>query len=172
MAKNELEKKALKDKDFPLAFPNLEAIEVSELTPDEQLREKVKHLSMQMFGIAVDLANQQRKYNNAGLRIDELKKEILHLRSLLAKRNAYIKDYCKGIKALQSRVKELEAGGTPTEKKTRALLIKDLTTEERQAIQADYYEKRIAALSTQVRYWKDKAQDLQARLKAYEDSPK
>lgn len=154
MAKSELEQKALKDKDFPLAFPNLEAIEASELTPDEQLREKVKHLSMQMFGIAVDLANQQRKYNNVEKRIDERNKEILRLRSLLSQRNAYIKKYCKGIKELQAKVKALQAGH-----------IEDLTSDERQAMQADYYEKRISELQTQIRYWRNRCKD-------YEDSPK
>ena len=192
MAKNELEKKALKDKDFPLAFPNLEAIEASELTPDEQLREKVKHLSMQLFGIAVDLANQQRKYNDVEKRIDERNKEILHLRSLLAQRNDYIRKYCKGLKALKKQLKDLQAGvisqepvasvstdnastKTPAQAK-KPKRINDLTTEERQAIQADYYEKYIVRLKQQVQYWKSKASNLQSIVDVSkvknEDNPK
>lgn len=173
MAKSETDKKALKNKDFPLAFLTLEAIDSAEgLTPDEQLREKVKHLSMQMFGLAVDLANQNKKYNEFGKRIDEKNKVISHLQSLLVQRNAYIQKYCVGLKTLRGEVKRLKAELSQYQGTAKPKPIKDLTSEERQAVQADYYEKRIASLKTQVQTRNEQIAKLKARLALYEDSPK
>lgn len=159
-------------KDFPLAFPNLEAIENSGLPADLQLREKVKHLSMQLFGLAVDLGNEQRKYVNFDLQMFAKDKEIKNLRMLLAQSRAYIKKYCVGLKASKSKVKELQDGAKAEQKAKEIKRINDLTTEERQAIQADYYEKRISNLKSQLQYRKERIEDLEARLAAYENSPK
>jgi len=164
-------------KDFSLAFPNLEAIEQAKgLTPDEQLREKVKHLSMQMFGLAVDLANQQKRYDNFGEQLNAKNNELLHVRALLAQRNEYIRNYCVGLKALKKQVKELQSGVIDThellKEQKKPKRINDLTSEERQAIQADYYDKRIAALKSQVQYRNEVIAELKSRLLLYEDSSK
>lgn len=157
--------------DFPLKYPTLDAIEEDKgLTPDEQLREKVKHLSMQMFGLAIDLANQEKKFNMTSDIVEQKDKVILKLRAAVdyaKKRYSELwqkyKDLLKSVGELREQTKEPQA--VPYR-------INDLTSEERQAIQADYYEKRLADLKSQVAYRNKKVKELEERLKAYEDTKK
>lgn len=147
--------------DFKPNYPNLEAIENSGLPADLQLREKVKHLSMQLFGLAVDLGNEQLKYLNFSAQLDAKNKEIANLKYVLSQKNDYIRKYCVGLKALKVQVAELQGDSIEqSEDVKKPKRITKLTTEERQALKADDYEKRIAVFKTQVGYWKKRAEEL------------
>ena len=65
--------------DFPNPVPS------DELPPDLLVREKLKHHSMCLFGLATDLQAQEDKYRNYANEIEQLQTEIKELKCKLRK---------------------------------------------------------------------------------------
>ena len=124
--------------DFMLKYNNVPAIlDDSNLTTAEKVVELVKHHSMCLFGLASDVGNYY----------DNLNKLQARLNIATAK--------CKKLEQSNAQLRAQLRNVQPSKKHVR---INDLTSEERKAVQADYYEQRIS-------YLLNKIQRLQQQLK-------
>jgi coproporphyrinogen III oxidase-like Fe-S oxidoreductase len=108
--------KANPHKDFNQLYSSAKEIdEKQSLTADERLRELVKHHSMCLFGIAVDLAEADKKYQEAIQIRASLERENERLRVANIKLRKTVKSNLAEIATLQQELIEY----SDTKPKTR-----------------------------------------------------
>lgn len=147
--------------DFTPKYLNGKDIYADEtLTKSERTRELVKHYATCLFGLATDMATEQQKIIDKRLRYVQLENENKELRAVVRQLQIATKTKSTAdVDKLKQRIANLKTAlraKKANEASKRPKRISDLTSEERQAIRADYYDKRIVALQQQVKYWRDK----------------
>ncbi len=152
--------------DFTPKYNTVEEIcQDDTLLPSDVVREKVKHHAMCLFALATDMATAEDDLQSRRLRYVQLINENKELRNVVRQLQVVIKSKSaddvdklkRRIAKLQQTLKKHKEEAMATPKTSKPRRINDLTTEERQAIQADYYEQRIQRLQWQVKYWREKA---------------
>lgn len=144
--------------DFTPKYYN--AVEIEQdvtLLPSEQVREKVKHYAMCLFGLATDMANCEQDLIDKQTYITSLENENKALRSKYAQ---FIERHRKGENVVE---KELRDELAKERAKTKQRINK-MTSAERQAVQADFYEKRIHDLQCNLNNYKNKCKRLEQAL--------
>lgn len=122
--------------DFQKKYQNIVAIKNdSSLKPAEQVCELIKHYSMCLFGLAADISDFYEQLNKRDKQIEKLKSNYASLYQKLQR--------------LKAQPKRLRM---------------PLTSEERQAIKADYYEKQLQYLRTTVSNLRRQNRELEERL--------
>ncbi len=139
------------------------------LLPVVKVRELVKHYSMALFGLATDMASAEQALKDKETAHEATKQQNVELRAKVKELENYASPDIKSelphlrqtITLLRQKNKKLLSELNSIRQKKR---IDNLTNEERQAIQADYYEKRIKSLTYQVSSWREKYQKLLERI--------
>lgn len=144
--------------DFTPKYYNNAEIECDKtLLPAEQVRERVKHYAMCLFGLATDMASAEQAIIDKRLYVQSLENENAALRAKVYKlKTTYQADDSELVKELRAELSK-ERAKTPKR-------IYKLTTSERQAIQADYYEKRIRNLQATLNYYKKRCLQFEKEL--------
>lgn len=144
--------------DFTPKYGNAVEIEKdTALLPSEQVREKVKHYSMCLFGLAADMANCEQALIDKQTYITALETENEALRS---KYKQLLERHRNGESVVE---KELRDELAKERAKTKHRINK-MTSAERQAVQADFYEKRIQNLQCNLNNYKNKCKRLEQAL--------
>ncbi len=144
--------------DFTPKYNDVDGIEKDyTLLPSEKVREKVKHYAMCLFGLATDMANCEQALIDKQTYITALENENKALRS---KYQQFIERHRKGESVVE---KELRNELAKERAKTKHRINK-MTSAERQAVQADFYEKRIHDLQCNLNSYKNKCKRLEQAL--------
>lgn len=140
----------------PKYYNDVEIENDKALLPAERVRELVKHYSMCLFGLATDMANAEQQLTDRQLYVTSLENEN---KKLKAENELLIS---KSYEAENELIRELREKLAKA-KSAAAQKVRKLTTEERQAIQADYYEHRIRALKMMRDYYKNRCKALEQK---------